>query len=99
MNNFYEALVEYFNTTSKTQILEDWEKSKIFDSIGPTVEEFLTNTKMENIKETIKSQLLEHVNKQAKEGSPFIDAVIDFIMKNYNVKGEPHVIETNTGKV
>jgi hypothetical protein len=43
-NNFLEELKEYFRTTSKEQILADWEKSKEFDNIGPTVDEFLVNT-------------------------------------------------------
>lgn len=43
-NNFLEELKEYFRTTSKEQILADWEKSQEYDKVGPTVDEFLGNT-------------------------------------------------------
>lgn len=42
--NFYQELKKYFETTPREKVLEDWEKSKHFDSVGPTVEEFLTNS-------------------------------------------------------
>jgi hypothetical protein len=46
-NNFYEELKEYFKNTPKKKVLEDWEKSKEFDSVGPTIGEFLgENPKM-----------------------------------------------------
>jgi|688.fasta_scaffold1200846_2 hypothetical protein len=45
--NFLEELKEYFRTTSKEQILEDWNKSQEYDKVGPTVDEFIDNTKTE----------------------------------------------------
>lgn len=45
MENFLDELKKYFETTSRDKILEDWEKSAEFDKVGPTVEEFLVNTK------------------------------------------------------
>lgn len=45
--NFLEELKEYFRTTSKEKILEDWNKSQEYDKVGPTVEEFIDNTKTE----------------------------------------------------
>lgn len=41
MNNFYEDLKHYFETTPREKVLEDWNKSAKFDKIGPTMEEFL----------------------------------------------------------
>lgn len=45
MNNFFEELKKYFHDTPRDQVLEDWAKSEKFDEVGPTVEEFLRNTK------------------------------------------------------
>ena len=39
--NFYEKLKEYFTKTPREKVLDDWEKSKEFDRIEVTVEEFL----------------------------------------------------------
>ena len=41
MNNFYEDLKHYFETTPREKVLEDWNKSAEFDKIGPTMEEFI----------------------------------------------------------
>jgi hypothetical protein len=41
---FYEELKKYFETTSQNKVLEDWAKSKEFDKIGPTVEEFVRSS-------------------------------------------------------
>ena len=50
--NFLEELEEYFKNTPREKVLEDWEKSRNCDSIGPTVSEFLNSNlgilKMEN---------------------------------------------------
>lgn len=46
MNNFYEDLKKYFETTPREKVLEDWAKSKEFDKVGPTIDEFLKNNKM-----------------------------------------------------
>jgi hypothetical protein len=35
-----EELKEYFRNNTKEKILEDWEKSKKYDKVGPTVDEF-----------------------------------------------------------
>jgi len=40
-NNFYEELKAAMANKTKDEILEQWEKSKEFDSIGPTVTEFV----------------------------------------------------------
>jgi hypothetical protein len=41
MKDFTKDLEKYFKETSKEQLLKDWEKSKEFDRIGPTVDEYL----------------------------------------------------------
>lgn len=40
-DNFYEHLKKYLNETPKQTILEDWNKSKEYDKVGVTVDEFL----------------------------------------------------------
>ena len=45
-----EKLREYFNQNTDEQIKKDWEKSKEFDEIKPTVEDFIdTQLKYTNI--------------------------------------------------
>lgn len=44
-NDFYKDLVGYFNVTPKEKILEDWNKSKEYDKVGITVDEFLSTLK------------------------------------------------------
>ena len=39
-----QELKEYFNQNTDEQIKKDWDKSKEFDEIKPTVDEFLKNT-------------------------------------------------------
>lgn len=39
--DFFQSLKNYFETTPREEILADWDKSKEWDKIGPTVEEFL----------------------------------------------------------
>jgi len=39
--DFVEKLREYFNQNTDEQIKRDWEKSKKFDKIKTTVEEFI----------------------------------------------------------
>jgi hypothetical protein len=46
MNNFYEDLKKYFETTPREKVLEDWAKSKEFNTVGITMDEFLNNNKM-----------------------------------------------------
>lgn len=47
--NFYEKLKEYFETTPREKVLEDWNKSAHLDNIGPTVEEFVENSNEERL--------------------------------------------------
>lgn len=41
MNDLVEKLRKYFNQNTDEQIRKDWEKSKEFDEIKPTVEDFI----------------------------------------------------------
>lgn len=41
METLTEKLKEYFNNTPKEKVLEDWEKSKEWDDVGITVDEFI----------------------------------------------------------
>lgn len=43
--NFVEELKEYLETTPREQIEAEWDKTKNLDGVGPTVDEFLANTK------------------------------------------------------
>ncbi len=43
MSDLIKKLEEYFATTPREKVLEDWEKSKEWDKVGPTVDEFLRN--------------------------------------------------------
>lgn len=45
--NFYEELEKYFATTPHEKVMEDWEKSKKFDEVGPSVDEFLLEAEIE----------------------------------------------------
>jgi hypothetical protein len=67
MNNFFEDLKKYFETTSQEKILEDWSKSEEFDKIGPTVEEFLINSQHYSVlsKDPL-SGFLQNIYKQPK---------------------------------
>jgi hypothetical protein len=50
-SNFYEELKKHFENTPKDKLLEEWEKSAESDKVGPTVEEFLNNSKQETLEE------------------------------------------------
>lgn len=41
--DFYKELVEYFKNTPREKVLEDWEKSKEFDNVGISAQEFIKN--------------------------------------------------------
>lgn len=43
MSDFYEQLEQYFATTPREKILEDWAKTEEYDKIGPTAEALLNN--------------------------------------------------------
>lgn len=48
--NLVEELKNYFETTSEETILEDWKSCETYDSIGPTVDEFLEVQKQNELK-------------------------------------------------
>ena len=46
MSNILEDLEKYFQETPQEQIMKDWAESEKYDHIGPSVEEFMKNTKL-----------------------------------------------------
>jgi hypothetical protein len=78
MKDFFEKLVQYLEQTPKDQILKDWEDTKEFDEIGPTVEEFLANT---NLYQQIFSELPKTENITSDEFSPKFSSGF-FLAKN-----------------
>ena len=73
-NNFYEKLKQYFEETPMEKVLEDWVKSAEYDKVGPTVDDFLNNTKEKMYSEE------EMIN--------FAEFVATYTDKNRNVYGE-----------
>lgn len=64
MENFFEELKKYFESTPKDKILSDWEKTKDFDNIGPRIDEFLNITKNMRIERfEIKEEHLKLLNR------------------------------------
>ena len=41
MSDFIEELKEHLKNTPKEELLKEWEKTKEFDSVGPSVDEYL----------------------------------------------------------
>lgn len=44
MENLVENLKKYFETTSREQVLKDWEETIEFDQVGSTMDDFLSQT-------------------------------------------------------
>lgn len=65
--NFLEELKEYFRTTSKEKILEDWNKSQEYDKIGPTVDEYIQAC---NVIQNYRKQLITQMDNIPKIISP-----------------------------
>ncbi len=42
-DNFVEELKKYFKEIPRDKVLEDWNKTKKYDTVGPTIKEFLQN--------------------------------------------------------
>jgi hypothetical protein len=72
--SFSEKLKQYFEDTPREKILEDWAKSAECDKVGPTVDDFLNNTKEKMYSEE------EMIN--------FAEFVATYADKNRNVNGE-----------
>lgn len=47
--NLLKCLEEYFKNTPKEQIQKDWNETEKYDSVGPTVEEYLSDKDKEYI--------------------------------------------------
>lgn len=67
-NNFYEKLKQYFEETPNDEVMAAWERSKQFDNVGPTVDDFLNNTnkQRENL-QSLESELDEVLSKETEE--------------------------------
>jgi hypothetical protein len=50
-NNFFEKLKQYFETTPREKVLEDWDKSTEYNKVGPTIDDFLNNINNQQILE------------------------------------------------
>lgn len=73
-SNFYEKLKQYFEETPREKVLEDWAKSAEYNKVGPTIDDFLNNTKEKMYSEE------EMIN--------FAEFVATYADKNRNVNGE-----------
>lgn len=76
MNNFFEELKSYFDKTNQNTILSDWEKSKEYDKIGPSIKDFLGHTQKQSILYsayliTLDSQIFNYNNLNLKYSSGF----------------------------
>lgn len=60
MNNFYEDLKKWLEETPQEEIERVFNKSKNFDNIGPSVEEYL---------EFVKENVVEHINIDIEHGN------------------------------
>jgi hypothetical protein len=72
--NFYEKLKEYFNTTPREKVLEDWKKSANLDNVGPTIDEFIENSNEERLKKAAEDS--KNYTKETN-GYPKMQAFID----------------------
>jgi len=67
-NNFYEKLKQYFETTPREKVLEDWAKSAEYDKVGPTVDDFLNNSNKQRANlQSLESELDEVLSKETEE--------------------------------
>jgi hypothetical protein len=89
--NFYEKLKEYFETTPREKVLEDWNKSAHLDNVGPTVDEFLKNSAEERLKDAAERlypipfpHKFSNMNQEAyKQREAFIAGVKSDIARDY----------------
>lgn len=64
MENFVDRLKKYFDETPREKVLEDWKKTKEWDKVGPTFDDFMDNNlKIINI-EKVEHYIVECENKQ-----------------------------------
>ena len=50
VSNLLEELKQYFENTPREQILEDWERTKEYEGVGLTADEFLTSVYSQRVK-------------------------------------------------
>jgi hypothetical protein len=78
--NFYEKLKEYFKTTPREKVLEDWNKSAHLDNVGPTVDEFIENSereRLENIFHEIDDKLVRYSTEESEFWHHYKVGVLD----------------------
>lgn len=80
--NFYEELVEYFKTTPREKVLEDWKKSEHYDLIGQTVEEVAENI----IQQTFRNAFLMYPKGGHLSNENLTKALTEFLVE-LNEKG------------
>jgi len=82
--NFYEELKQYFETTHREKVLEDWAKTAECDKVGPTVEEFLENTSRQENVEVISpmNDLLQDLKETKVSVKDSIDIIEDEFIRN-----------------
>jgi hypothetical protein len=79
-SNFYEKLKEYFKTTPREKVLEDWNKSAHLDNVGPTVDEFIENSereRLENIFHEIDDKLVRYSTEESEFWHHYKVGVLD----------------------
>jgi len=103
--NFHKQLKEYFNTTPREKVLEDWAKSSHLDNVGPTVDEFIENNNDEDsleeaAKNYIKLPLNINVDEEQRYYNPNIKSYDAFIAgalwqaeQNKNLYSEEEVLD------
>ena len=86
-NNFYEALKSYMANKTKDELLEQWEKSKEADSIGPTVTDFIKNSNTMIIKDnrivsdrTFANRLKNFLN-EIRVSDPMSEEELDYLRR------------------
>jgi hypothetical protein len=97
--NFYEKLKEYFGTTPREKVLEDWNKSAHLDNVGPTVDEFIENSAKERLKDAAEEYTNKFYSGYAFKESLnpiFIDGVKSDIARDYWYEKFQNEVEEKT---
>jgi hypothetical protein len=81
-SNFYEKLKEYFKTTPREKVLEDWNKSVEFNKVGPTVDEFVENSNKERLKDAAE-KIWNDPNEQLTSKNSFVKGALSDAARDY----------------
>lgn len=88
MDNFVEDLKKYFDETPKEKVLEDWNKSKEFDKVGPTVDEFINNTELNNIINMENYKLINKINNNITICTKVVVDGFDYYVSDNQIKND-----------